>query len=93
MTKTELIKATAKRAGVTQEMAAAVITAALEATAEALASGEPVKVNGFGTLAPRERKARVARNLKTGEQVAVEARQVVAFSASKELKRMINEVD
>ena len=55
MNKKELIRAAAQGAGVTQETAANVIAAALEAAAVALTHGEPVKVQGFGTLTKGER--------------------------------------
>lgn len=90
MTRTELIRATAKRAGVTQETAAAIIAAALDTAADALASGEPVKVQRFGILETRERKARTTHNFKTGEPMTIEARKVIAFTPSDELKDKVN---
>jgi nucleoid DNA-binding protein len=41
---------------------------------EALANGDQVELRGFGAFEVRERGAPSARNLETGEKVAVEAR-------------------
>ena len=90
MTKTELIKATAKRAGVTQEIAAAIIAAALDTAADALASGDTLKIQRFGVLGPRERKAKTTRNFTTGEPMTIEARKTIAFMPSEELKDRVN---
>ena len=44
MNRTELIKATAKRARVTKAEADAIITAALDVATETIAAGEPIKI-------------------------------------------------
>ena len=55
MNKKELIRAASHGAGVTQETAAKVLSALLEAAADALSHGDPVKVQGFGTLTANKR--------------------------------------
>lgn len=55
MNKKELIRTAAQGAGVTQETAAKVLSALLEAAADALSHGDPVKVQGFGTLTANKR--------------------------------------
>ena len=90
MTKQDIIRAAAKAAGVTQETAAAVLTAALEAAADALAAGEPVKVNGCGTFAIKQRKAGTTYNFKTGETMQRPASKTIAFTAAAAIKRRIN---
>jgi integration host factor subunit beta len=49
-----------------------------------------IEIRGFGTFSIRERKARVARNPKTGETVEIDDRKVVYFRASKTLKDRLN---
>lgn len=90
MTKQDLIRASAKAAGVTQETAAAVLTAALEAAADAIADGEPVKVMGFGTLEVRRHKAGTSHNFATGETIQRKPRNVVVFTASETMKQRVN---
>lgn len=91
MTKQDIIKAAAKAAGVTQETAEAVITAAIEASANALINGEPVKIHRFGTFEPRERAARTTHNFATGEKMQTAAGRTVGFKPADYLKKGLNE--
>lgn len=93
MTKHDIIKAAAKAAGVTQETAAAVITAALEAATCALVSNEPVKVDGWGTFEAKPRKAGTVYNFATGETMHRPASKAVTFKAAAKIKQMINAAD
>lgn len=90
MTKQELIRQAAKASGTTQETAAAVINAALEAAADALLQGESVTARGFGTLERRERKARTTRDLNTGAAITIPASYNLAFVAAQTLKDKLN---
>ncbi|HIJ95803.1 MAG TPA: hypothetical protein HPP94_08730 [Desulfuromonadales bacterium] len=47
------------------------------------ASPEPVIIKGFGTFKTVTRKARTARNPKTGEAIQVPAKTVLTFKAAK----------
>jgi len=55
-----------------------------------LQRGERVEVRGFGMLGLRQRRARLARNPKTGARVSVPEKCVVFFKASRELLRIVN---
>lgn len=90
MTKQELIKQAAKASGVTQETAAAVINAALDAAADALIQGESVTARGFGTLERRQRKARKALDLNTGDNITIPASYNLAFITAQTLKDKLN---
>jgi len=59
--------------------------------ADALRQGEKVVLSGFGTFRVVRRRARRARNPRTGEQVKVPAKRVVTFQASRELKKHLND--
>jgi integration host factor subunit alpha len=50
-----------------------------------------VKISNFGSFYTKDKKARIGRNLNTGEEVSVTARKVVSFQASANLKKAINE--
>jgi len=50
--------------------------------ASALATGDEVRIHGFGTLKTAQRSARVGRNPRTGETVQVAARRVARFTPS-----------
>ncbi|WP_308114699.1 HU family DNA-binding protein [Streptomyces sp. ISL-12] len=61
MNKAQLIQAVAKTTG-NRAQAADAVEAALDAIVRAVAAGEVVSVTGFGSLTPRVRPARTARN-------------------------------
>ncbi len=58
---------------------------------EALADQNNIEIRGFGTFKVRRRKARVARNPRTGERVEVPARSVPVFKPSKDLRERVSE--
>lgn len=58
---------------------------------EALAQGEDVRLPGVGVLKVKTSPARTARNPRTGEAVAVPARNHVRFSPAGELRQLVNE--
>ena len=55
-----------------------------------LINGDDVKISSFGTFIVREKKERIGRNPKTGEEVPITARSVVTFRASNVLKSKVN---
>lgn len=91
MNKGELVDAIADKAGVTKKQADAVLTAALEAIIEAVASGDKVTLVGFGSFDPRDRAAREGRNPKTNEKMEIPATRVPGFSAGKAFRDKVAE--
>ena len=77
MNKSELIEAVAIKAQVSKAEAAKVIDAALEAAVEAVKKGEGVQLVGYASLSIAQRKARKARNPRSGAVVEIPARKVV----------------
>lgn len=69
--------------GITKKDCAAVVDALLNAVKRALANEKRIELRGFGTFEVRYRKARMARNPRTGEPVEVPARAVPAFRPSR----------
>jgi integration host factor subunit alpha len=57
---------------------------------DSLATGEAVKLSGFGTFSVRSKGERVGRNPKTGVEVPIEKRKVMVFKPSNILKAHIN---
>jgi DNA-binding protein HU-beta len=92
MTKTDLIKKLAEVTGLPKRDVRAVIAALTHAKpgkgviATSLKMGERVTVSGFGTFHTRVRKARSARNPKTGASVKVPERIYPAFKPAKSFK-------
>ncbi|MGI9951429.1 HU family DNA-binding protein [Moorellaceae bacterium AZ2] len=89
MNKGELVRAVATKAGMSQKEAGRAVNALLEVIQEAVARGEEVRLPGFGAIVVKERKARKARNIHTGEEITIPAAKVVAFRAGKLLKSAV----
>ena len=63
-----------------------VVQAFMESIGDAMVKDERIELRDFGVFTPKERKARQARNPKTGEPVHVAATKVCSFKIGKELK-------
>ncbi|MEW6713830.1 MAG: integration host factor subunit beta [Nitrospirota bacterium] len=91
MTKSALIEKIAGNVeGLTKKQTELVVETIFDSIKEALAKGDKVEIRGFGNFKLRSRKARKARNPKTGEAVDVEPKHVPYFKVGKELREMIN---
>lgn len=90
MNKSDLIKAIAEGAELSQTDAAKALNATTEAISTAMASGDGVQIIGFGSFVVRERAARSGRNPQTGETIQIAASKVPAFKAGKALKDTVN---
>ena len=81
MNKSELVKAIAEKAGISQAAGKAALEATLESIAGALKKGESVQLIGFGTFSVSERAARQGKNPRTGEALQIAAKKVAKFKA------------
>ena len=86
MNKSELIAATAERAGITKKDAERFLNAAIDAITADLVAGNKVQLSGFGIFETKKREARIGRNPHTKETIQIPATRVPAFKASKSLK-------
>lgn len=89
MTKTELVVAAAKKAGLTQKDTDKALGALIDVVTEALAKGDKVQLTGFGTFEVRAKAAREGRNPRTGAAIAVPASKAPAFKAGASLKKAV----
>jgi nucleoid DNA-binding protein len=60
------------------------------AVSKSLQNGKNIEIRGFGRFKIKPKKARVARNPKTGETVKVKAGYKPIFQASRELLKRVN---
>ncbi len=92
MTKSELIESLYKKlphlAYTDVEMAVKTI---IESMTDALGSGQRIEIRGFGSFSLHHRPARMGRNPKTGESVALQEKYVPHFKPGKELRERVNE--
>jgi len=90
MNKQELVAKVVKDTGVTKSLGAKMLESAIDGITKALKKGEVVSFVGFGTFKTVQRKARTARNPRTGEAIKVPKRRVVRFAPGKALKVTVN---
>ncbi len=88
--KSELKEALAQKQKLTNSEAAKIINTLLNSMSEALGNGENVEIRGFGSFSLHSRPARIGRNPKTGEPVAVAARHAPHFKPGKDLRERVN---
>lgn len=90
MTKSQLIDAVhaAAGAGLTRKAVGEIVDAAFDGIVASLKGGnEKFQIPGFGTFQVKERKARVGRNPRTGEELKIAASKAVTFKIAAGLKR------
>ena len=89
MNKSELIKAMAEKAGLSQKDAGAAYDAYVEAITEALKAGDKVQLIGFGTFEVRERAARNGINPLTKAPIQIAASKTPVFKAGAAFKAAV----
>jgi len=92
MTKADLVEEVAGKTGLTRTDVAEVVEAFLEAVKKSLENGNNIEIRGFGTFKVKQRKARKARNPRTGREVPVPDRKVPVFKPSNEFKALITKL-
>jgi len=93
VTKQDLIQEIAKSTGLIRNDIKLVIEQFLSLVGEKLIDNKTIELRGFGTFVCKERKARPARNPRTGEPVFLDERLVPTFKFSSEIKDKINFTD
>lgn len=68
-----------------------IINCFLEAIKKSLIKKEIIELRGFGTFSVKLRKAKKARNPKTGDEVMMQERCMPHFKPGTLLKKMVNE--
>ena len=76
----------AEKSGLPRKESETAGNAAFEAITESLVKGEKVALVGFGAFEVKERAARVGRNPRTKEEIAIPASRVASFKIGKALK-------
>ncbi len=90
VTRADLAEAVFREVGLSRNESAKLVESVLQLVADALASGESVKISSFGSFTVRMKGERIGRNPKTGEAVPILPRRVLVFRASHVLKDGIN---
>lgn len=85
MNKSQLIDVMAAKAGLTKADAKKALDAFIEATGEALKSGDRIALIGFGSFSITKRSARTGRNPQTGKEISIPAKSIIKFKPGSEL--------
>ena len=70
-----------------------VVNVFFDTISKAISNGERVELRGFGVFDVKQRQARIARNPKNGEAVAVPSKKVPFFRMGKNMKDRINKTN
>lgn len=90
MTKADIVDKVALGTGLTKLETEAIVEGFFKTVIEALMEGKGIEIRGFGTYKVKKKRARQARNPKTGEQVFVPEHYVPTFKFSKDFKEMVD---
>ena len=91
MTKAEIVEQIYEQVGFSKKESAELVEKVFDAIKETLATGEKVKISGFGNFVVRCKNARKGRNPQTGQEILLEARRVLTFKPSLVLKNILND--
>ncbi len=91
LTRADLAESINRRVGLSRADSLDMVESILIHMSDALATGENVKISGFGTFLLRDKTERIGRNPKTGIEVPITPRRVLTFRASQILKDRILE--
>ncbi|MCX8023209.1 MAG: integration host factor subunit alpha [Syntrophorhabdaceae bacterium] len=90
MTKSEIVSSVYERLGLSKRECADLVDAFFDIIKKTLASGENVKLSGFGNFIVKEKRSRRGRNPQTGEEIEISKRKVLNYRLSQVLKDEIN---
>jgi integration host factor subunit beta len=89
VTKKEIVKQIADKLGLTQLKTKEIVQHTFDAIVETLLEVGRIELRNFGVFEVKQRKARKARNPRTGERVDVPPKNVVTFKPGKEMEERV----
>lgn len=90
MTRADLSEAVYQEVGLSRNESAELVETVLGQISTCLTTGENVKISSFGSFLVRDKRGRIGRNPKTGEEVPIAPRRVLTFRPSQVLRSEIN---
>ena len=91
LTKNSIIEEIRTKNGFSRNKSIETVETLLGIIKQTLASGEDVKVSGFGKFRVKEKSERKGRNPATGGDMMLAPRKVVTFKCSGKLRERVNE--
>jgi len=92
VTKKEIVKQISDELGLTQLKVKDIVQKTFDAIVETLLRERRIELRNFGVFEVKRRKARKARNPRTGEPVEVEPKNVVTFKPGKEMEEEVRKM-
>jgi nucleoid DNA-binding protein len=89
VTKKEIVKQISERANLTQLKTKEIVQWTFDAIVDTLIEEGRIELRNFGVFEVKRRKARKARNPRTGAKVDVEPKNVVTFQPGKEMEERV----
>jgi len=93
VTKKEIVKQISERANLTQLKTKEIVQWTFDAIIETLITEGRIELRNFGVFEVKQRKARKARNPRTGVRVDVEPKNVVTFQPGKEMEEKVRSME
>jgi nucleoid DNA-binding protein len=93
VTKKEIVKQISEQLGLTQLKTKEIVQKTFDAIVDTLLQEKRIELRNFGVFEVKRRKARKARNPRTGERVDVEPKNVVTFKPGKEMEERVRKLD
>ncbi|OPH61737.1 DNA-binding protein [Paenibacillus ferrarius] len=90
MNKSELINVVVEKTDMTKKDVTLALETTLEVITETLASGDSVKLVGFGNFETRKRSARKGRNPQSGAEIEIPESKNAAWKPAKAVKDAVN---
>lgn len=90
MTKADIVETIALGTGLTKLETEAIVEGFLNTVIQALSDGKGIEIRGFGSYKVKKKRARNARNPRTGEKVYVGEHYVPVFKFSKDFKDAVD---
>lgn len=92
MTKKEIVRQISERIGLTQLKTKEIVQQTFDAIVDTLLEVGRIELRNFGVFEVKRRKARTARNPRTGEKVEVLPKNVVTFKPGKEMEERVRQM-
>lgn len=93
MTKKEIVKVISDELGLTQLKTKEIVQKTFDAIVDTLVKDGRIELRNFGVFEVKRRKARKARNPRTGDRVDVPEKFVVTFKPGKEMEERVRQLE
>jgi integration host factor subunit alpha len=90
LTRADLTETLHRDVGLSRTESAEMVNNVFDYISDELVRGNSVKLSSFGTFMLRDKRLRMGRNPKTGEEVPITPRRVLVFRPSQVMKNLVN---